>query len=528
MSDNIVLVGFMGAGKDTVGMELSRCTGMPLLSTDAFIELTHQRSIKEIFSCSGEAFFRDCERRALTAFEGITHTIIATGGGMVKSAINRHLLSRMGAVVYLKTDAETIEERLAHDTERPLIIDRGSIRRLLAERKSSYDFADITIDTGGRTVSSIAHELMRKLQCARGDAPVKRKTIMVEAVAKPYPVHIGYQIIQRTGHFLKTLISQRSKVMVVSNPLVFALYGAEIQDILTSMGCPVKRYIVPDGEYHKTLDSAAKLYDILLGERFSRSDTIIALGGGVIGDLAGFVASTYKRGCGLVQVPTTLLAQVDASVGGKTAVNHPLGKNMIGTFYQPSGVIVDTRFLKTLSNRQFANGIAEVIKYAVVTDCGLFATLKKKRHEILAREQAVLAGIIDNCIRIKASVVVRDEREERGVREVLNFGHTVGHIIETLSGYGQLTHGEAVAIGMAEECRWAQECGSMSKDDAERVREVIASFALPVAIPGQYEWSSMREMLFHDKKVRNSSIRLPVPTGIGSVSMKEMSCDAFV
>jgi len=285
--------------------------------------------------------------------------------------------------------------------------------------------------------------------------------------------------------------------------------------------------IMPAGERYKNLKTVNRIYDTLLEHHFDRSDLIIGFGGGVITDIAGFVAATLKRGCHLIQLPTTLLAQVDASVGGKTGVNHSLGKNLIGSFYQPELVCTDVSMLNTLPEREFRNGLAEVIKMAVIRDANLFILLETQRRRILARDPGLLMRIIERCVRLKQVIVQADERELSGLRALLNFGHTLGHPYETAGHYRQLKHGEAIAIGMAQEIQISRFLNDLSESDSQRIIDLIAAYGLPIKYSKQLPINQFLDILHQDKKARDSKLRLPLIKTIGTSNLKELEWTQF-
>jgi 3-dehydroquinate synthase len=308
------------------------------------------------------------------------------------------------------------------------------------------------------------------------------------------------------------------KMAIVSNQTVYNLYGSVLYESMRANGFDPVEILLPDGEQHKNLSSVEKIYGSLLKAKLDRKSAIVALGGGVIGDMAGFAASTYMRGIDFVQVPTTLLAQVDSSVGGKTGVNHPLGKNMIGTFWQPRLVWIDTRSLSTLPTREFLSGLAEVIKYGVIWDRELFEFLETNRDAVMNLDQQALMFIIGRSCEIKAEIVSRDEREG-DLRSILNFGHTVGHAIETATGYGRYLHGEAVAVGMNLEARIASLTELCREEDARRIQKLIASFGLPSELPGGITFDDLIRNMQLDKKTVSGRVRFILPREIGTVEM---------
>ena len=311
-----------------------------------------------------------------------------------------------------------------------------------------------------------------------------------------------------------------SQVIVVSNDRVAPLYMGALLACLADYS--VDQFLLPDGEAEKNLDNFTALLDFMLARKHNRSTAVIALGGGVVGDLAGFAAASYQRGVNFIQVPTTLLAQVDSSVGGKTAVNHPLGKNMIGAFYQPSAVLIDTATLATLPRREYLAGMAEVLKYGVIYDPGFFDWLEANLSALLERTpQAVTHAIIESC-RIKAAVVEEDEREQ-GLRAILNYGHTFAHALENLSGYGTLLHGEAVAIGMVQAADFAHRLGLLAAVDAQRIKRLVAAAGLPVASPNDIEPEKMVAAMALDKKTIDGTLRFVLPSSVGCVQVHDVT-----
>jgi 3-dehydroquinate synthase len=340
--------------------------------------------------------------------------------------------------------------------------------------------------------------------------------VKVELGPRGYDILIGARLEQLGGEMAKLRIGD--KAAVVTNPTVRPLYGQHVIDSMKAAAFRVLSIDIPDGEQHKNLDWANAVFTALLINSFDRRSPLVALGGGVIGDLTGFAAACYMRGVPFVQVPTTLLAMVDSSVGGKTGVNHPMGKNMIGAFYQPKLVLMDLETLKTLPKEEFLSGIAEVIKYGVIWDHELFAFLDKNRENILSQEHGPLGHIIRRSCEIKADVVSKDEREG-GLRAILNFGHTVGHAVETLSGY-TVRHGEAVAIGMVYAARFSHRIGLCNDKVPERVEKLIDAYGLPTSLDVLERRPSVAELIDAiqvDKKSEGGKVRLVLPTKIGEV-----------
>jgi len=336
------------------------------------------------------------------------------------------------------------------------------------------------------------------------------KTVNVDLGERSYPIFIGQDLLGKKAWLIPYIKGQQ--VMVVSNETVAPLYLektlAGLKDFKTSTT------ILPDGESYKTLTILNQIFDRLLEERFDRQCTLVALGGGVIGDMTGFAAACYQRGVHFIQIPTTLLAQVDSSVGGKTGVNHALGKNMIGAFHQPHVVLCDTDTLKTLANRELSAGLAEIIKYGLIRDLKFFEWLEQNMSKLLNRDAESLAFAIEQSCRNKAEVVAEDEHEG-GVRALLNLGHTFGHAIETGGGYGNCLHGEAVAIGTILAANLSNHLGWIDKETVQRIKNIFLAAQLPVEIPAQISSETMLELMKVDKKVRGGRVRLVLLKSIG-------------
>jgi 3-dehydroquinate synthase len=339
------------------------------------------------------------------------------------------------------------------------------------------------------------------------------QTLTVNLGDRSYPIHVGENIFDRLGEFLDGL-NLRGKAAVISNPVVAQLYLDPIHDALSQAGFEVTPILIPDGEEHKNLGSLATIYDGLIKARLQRRSCVLALGGGVVGDLAGFAAATYLRGVSYVQVPTTLLAQVDSSVGGKTGVNHEDGKNLIGVFYQPKLVVIDVAVLRTLPRRELVAGLAEVIKYGIIADSALFQLLEEKVERLFSIDRALLIQVIAACCAIKARVVEQDERED-DYRAVLNFGHTIGHALEAATGYRQFLHGEAVAVGMAKAAALSLGRGLADRKSVERIIQLIKKSGLPTEIPSTVAIANLLQGMEVDKKAVGEKIKFVMCNGIG-------------
>ena len=336
--------------------------------------------------------------------------------------------------------------------------------------------------------------------------------IDVATPSRAYTVTIADGTLDRAGTMLEA-IGAPAKRFVVSSPLVWRLHGAQLSRAVT-LGEPI---LVPDGERFKQLSTVSRIYDALIRANADRAATVITFGGGVIGDMAGFAAATYLRGIALVHIPTTLLAQVDSAIGGKVGVNHPLGKNMIGAFYQPEAVFIDPLVLGTLQRREFRAGLYEVIKYGMTSSAALFKRIADDRKAIFAREISALMPIIAESCRIKAEVVTADEREA-GPRRVLNFGHTAGHALEAVTRYRRFRHGEAVGYGMLAAAELATARGALPDDDRQALADLISSLG-PLPPIADLSASAVLEATQHDKKVVAGTLHFVLPTGIGSTAI---------
>lgn len=339
--------------------------------------------------------------------------------------------------------------------------------------------------------------------------------IQVELGVRSYPIYIGPNLLEKLELFESHL--QNKKVLIVSNDTVAPLYLERVQALLTPFQCATP-VILPDGEQYKTLMQMDDILTSLLSQNMGRDTVLIALGGGVIGDMTGFAAACYQRGVDFIQIPTTLLSQVDSSVGGKTAVNHPLGKNMIGAFYQPQLVVIDTQCLNTLPAREFAAGMAEVIKYGIIWDRAFFCWLEDNVAGLKRLDESALQYAIARCCQIKADVVAQDETEQ-GVRALLNLGHTFGHAIEAEMGYGVWLHGEAVAAGTVLAAQTACKMDLIEQSVVERIAKLFTAFDLPIQAPNSMGFEQFIKHMRRDKKVLQGKLRLVLPEGLGQAGI---------
>ncbi|NDU92145.1 MAG: 3-dehydroquinate synthase [Ferrovum sp.] len=351
------------------------------------------------------------------------------------------------------------------------------------------------------------------------------KTLTVDLAGAPYPIHIGPGLLSRADLILPHLA--RHDVAIVTNTTVGPLYLNALQNTLNMAGVRTMAIVLPDGEAHKTRESLHQIHDALLGHRCERNTTVIALGGGVIGDLAGFAAATFLRGVPLIQVPTTLLAQVDSSVGGKTGINHPLGKNLIGAFHQPRLVLADTQTLETLPVREFCSGVAEIIKYGLIRDLPFLEWLDQHLEALVQRDPDVLGQAILEACRNKAEVVAMDEFETTGMRALLNLGHTFGHAIEAGTGYGTWLHGEAVAVGTLLAADLSERLGWISPTDVARIETLMRRAGLPCRAPNLGKTRYL-ELMASDKKVEAGKLRFVLLNGLGHAVLTQEASAGFV
>lgn len=351
-------------------------------------------------------------------------------------------------------------------------------------------------------------------------APLFHDGLTVHTQSHDYPIIITEKIVSEKNTTTKSTMAEQvtphivgQQVLIVTNDTVAPLYLKPLQEQLAQQ-FTVKVCVLPDGEQYKNQVSINQIYDQLMAEHFNRDVTLIALGGGVIGDMTGFAAASFMRGVNFIQIPTTLLSQVDSSVGGKTGINHPQGKNMIGAFWQPQMVLADMSTLKTLPARELSAGLAEVIKYALIMDVEFLTWLEQNLPAMMALDLAILGEAVKRCCEYKASVVAQDEREA-GLRALLNFGHTFGHVIETHEGYGNWLHGEAVAVGMLQAAELSQKIGWLDVDDVSRIKRILALANLPTT-PPPIPIQTALQLMGHDKKVKNGQIRLILLKSLGN------------
>lgn len=504
---NLVITGFMGTGKTVVGREVARRLGWEFVDMDELIEKRLGMSIPEIFARYGEGFFRERERELCGELATKKGLVIATGGGALIPEENRRIMGANGLLICLTCEVDELLRRLRKVKDRPLLEVRDRRKRiedLLAKRREAYSRIPYRIDTTGLTVEEVAE---RVIELLRGAMSTKR--IPVRTPTGNYEVHLGRGLLSQVGR-LAYERGLRGKAALVTNPTVGCLYASTVAASLQRAGFDPLLIEIPDGEAFKTLDTVRLLYEHFVEGGLERTSPIFALGGGVVGDTAGFAAATYMRGTPFVQLPTTLLAMVDASIGGKVGVDYK-GKNLIGTFHQPALVVTDTDVLTTLPQEEFRCGLAEIIKAGVIGSPALFEHLERKGVE-------PLEWVIAEAIRVKAAIVEKDPYES-GLRAVLNLGHTFGHALEALSDY-RMRHGEAVSVGMVAAAKVAIALGLCGEEVEVRLISLLRRFGLPTRYQG-YKPVQLWEAMAVDKKKRGGRLRFVLPQAIGKVVITE-------
>ncbi|MFZ6711080.1 bifunctional shikimate kinase/3-dehydroquinate synthase AroKB [Undibacterium sp. TC9W] len=517
----------MGSGKTTVGRALAKKLNKRFIDTDHEIEARTGVSIPVIFEIEGEASFRQREADVIRDLTGQENIVLATGGGAVLNAESRQYLHERGIVIYLRAGIHSILQRTRHDKNRPLLRTadpRKKLEELESQRAPLYqEVAHISIETGRPNVQFLVQTVLDKLaqeklfdipeallsnhkttMSAESTASSSTTTLLnVDLGERSYPIAIGTTLLT-DSQFLQSKIKGK-KTVIVTNTVVAPLYLATLEASLRAAGKEVLSVVLPDGEEQKNWASLMLIFDALLENKCDRKTTLLALGGGVIGDMTGFAASAYMRGVPFVQIPTTLLSQVDSSVGGKTGINHPLGKNMIGAFYQPEAVIADIGSLQSLPDNELSAGLAEVIKHGAIIDPVFFDWIETNMPALRAKDPKALTHAILRSCEIKADIVRQDEREG-GLRAILNFGHTFGHAIESGLGYGKWLHGEAVGCGMVMAADLSCRLGYIDYVTKTRIKQVVEAAGLPGVAPdlGEDRWLELMEV---DKKNEGGKIK---------------------
>lgn len=534
---SIVLVGLMGCGKSSVGKRLAAKLGLPFVDADDEIERAAAKSINDIFAHHGEAHFRDGERKVIARLLTNGPQVLATGGGAYMNAETRQRMKEQAISIWLRAELAVLMKRVGKRDTRPLLRTgnpEATMRRLIEERYPIYADADMIVESRDEPHDIIAGEILGRLagmpnrvmtepsaapqNAAPQNAATAPRAVAVNLGARSYDVLIGGGQLAEAGRLIRERLGP-VKCGIVTDENVARLHLATLEASLTAQGMLAGSIVLKPGEATKSFRHLAPLCERLLELGLERGDAILPFGGGVTGDLAGFAAGILRRGVRFVQIPSTLLAQVDSSVGGKTGINTPQGKNLIGVFHQPSLVIADTDVLATLPARELRAGYAEVAKYGLLGDAGFFSWLEKNVQGVLGNAAAPLTYAIEASVKAKAAIVARDETET-GDRALLNLGHTFGHALEASTGYSdRLLHGEGVAIGMCLAFQFSESLGLCPPGVADRVVQHLQAAGLPVSIkdiPGASVGADeLVRLMGQDKKVRQGKLTFILARNIG-------------
>ena len=527
-SSNIFITGFSGSGKTAVGREVARRLGWRFVDLDEKIVEVAGMPIEAIFAQQGEPHFRELEHDSLKRACGDERQVVSTGGGVPSDERNRRLMDESGVVVCLEARPETIRERLEAGRRadhgpvvRPMLEGPDQVGRIVSlksRRQPDYAMADWTVHTDDLTPQGAADEVVRAWQVLsqrpRVGVEVTKRDLAatVRTSSGAYPVWVGWGILDEVGERAKTVVSPQAAYVITDEGA--KRHARRAQVALEAAGVPADMFILPPGERSKTLQSVQHIYGWLAGRRAERGHLVLAVGGGVVGDVAGFVGATFLRGMLFAQAPTTSLAMMDAAIGGKTGVDLAEGKNLVGAFYQPSFVLGDVQTLQTLPERQLNSGWAEAIKHGLVLDEGLLRTFEEQGEKIRSLDQKTSTEVIMRSGAVKVDVVSRDERDSLGIRVLLNYGHTIGHAIEAATGYGRFLHGEAVSIGMMGAAMIGNDLGMLSAEGVERQRDVLRAFGLPVS-SGDIDMASVEDAMLADKKTSGGAIEWVLLETIG-------------
>ena len=514
--NNVVLVGFMGSGKSTVGAHLAKRLDRPFIDLDDLIEADAGRSVAEIFSSDGEAGFRDRESNCLRRVLEQDGAVVAVGGGAPMRDENWDRIRHGNSVVALMADPAELARRLNGSTGRPLLESGApsAIASLLPHRLSRYREADLVIRTDGIEPPKVADQLQSRLPTGG------LRRIPIDIPGSPHGVTVGYGLSHLVPASVRRLHpspvyggGQGGGVVIVSDATVAESHAQPLIDALASDAITARLHLVPAGEPAKELGVLAAIYEALADAGVDRQGSLIALGGGAVGDVAGFAAATWMRGIRLIQMPTTLLAMVDSSIGGKTAINLPAGKNLAGAVHQPSAIFCDLDYLITLPDEEYRASLAEVIKAAMIADQTFVDWLLGNLSDVLRREPSAIREAVTRAIAVKAAVVAQDP-QEMGARAILNYGHTVGHALERAAGFGRLRHGEAVAWGMEVAAHLSVSSGACRPDVIAPQHALLRDIGL-LASPPAIDRAALLDAMRHDKKARAGELRWVLLREIG-------------
>lgn len=517
MGKHIFFTGFMASGKSRTGRALAERLGRPYVDTDAVIVERAGKTINEIFEQDGEAKFREMERNVVAEFATKEEPhIISLGGGALTQEANLKVIRENGTIIRLWAKPEVLSERIGRKNTRPLLANLSDeerlakIKQMLKDREPNYAHADFSVESSNEfSEDHVIEKILHILKFWESHALDVRPSS-----GGRYPIFIGKNIISDVGVMLESLkLSPSHDFLVCTDTNISKAQSSTLGELRCQAGrCPVFKFQA--GEKNKTLHNLNQLYSFMLHRGYTRKSCLLQFSGGVVGDMAGFGAATYQRGIPFIQFPTTLLSMVDSSVGGKVAVNHPEGKNMIGAFYQPHAVVIDLAVLSTLPENEYLAGLAEIVKYGVIYDEEFFRYMEENVEKIKAHDLEVLKYLIYRSCAIKAEVVGIDEKEA-GLRAILNYGHTFGHAIENLTRYELFTHGIAVSLGMRVAARAAVLLNKMTAEDEVRQNRLLDALGFPKTydIDVAKAWDAMAV----DKKAEKGTRVYILPTKIGEV-----------
>ena len=518
---NIILGGFMATGKSSVGRRLAIVLGYDFLDLDTLIAAEEGMPISQLFTTRGEETFRALETRMVERVAGRTGCVVATGGGTIVNPRNLETLKRSGVVVALTADPDTILARIGPTEDRPMLWGgdkRERVRLLLEQRAEAYAKADLIVDASARTIDHVVNHILDFLTLHHVIAgqttvnlPSMAESFRITLGPRSHEVIIGPGLLGEVGRLVKDLGLAQTGILL-TNPEDNRLFGERVVRSLADAGFTVRCVVLAEREGTKGLETLGWLYRKMAAERLERRSPVFALGGVVTGEIAGFAAATYLRGLPLIQIPTSPIAQVDTSIGGKVAVNLPEGKNLVGAFYQPRQVITDVEALVSRPARDFRAGLAEVVKIAAIRDRDLFEYLEKNVEEVLSQDLRALVRFVRRACEIKASIVEADEWET-DVRSILNFGHTVGHAVEAATGYQGPNHGEAVAMGMVVAASMAVLRRICPVETLDRLKKLLQAFGLPTSLP--VDATEVLRFVRYDKKIQDRQVRFVLLKDIG-------------
>ena len=536
MPDNIYFTGFMASGKTRIGKLLSSHLKRPYIDSDTYIVEKAKKSIAEIFEQDGEAKFRELEKEAIRDISKKKNVVVSLGGGAITQSENVHVIRSSGILICMKAEPEILCERIGRNNSRPLMAGLEpdarleKINTMLSAREKYYALADFSIDSNeGPPEERVLPQIIEALKL--WEHLVARVELSSGA---SYPIFIGKNILKYIHVLLKKLkLFPQNEILVCTDSNIAKKQNDNLKMLCKKTG-ESKSFVFPAGENSKQLEVLNRLWTFMLKNRYSRKSCLLQFSGGVVGDMAGFAAATYQRGISFVQIPTSLLAMVDSSVGGKVAINHTEGKNMIGAFYQPKAVMCDLAVLKTLPKEEFRAGLAEIVKYGIIYDADFFQWIEKNASAIIEKDFAALKYIVKRSCEIKSAVVGEDEFE-LGLRAILNYGHTFGHAIEKITDYKKFSHGIAVGLGMRVAGRLSTITGRWTAKEESRQNELLTKFRIPKTLTQSKVELSLKSVwnaMASDKKAEKKTRFYILPLRIGEVEKtseptKEQVLEAF-